>query len=83
MGGYSYLLANASTLSAEDGIPAQQTCEEAVIPAFLPAAAGVDVPEKDHGCFIDHRECGKVSSVLARCFQDELDLLTESMLRSY
>lgn len=77
----SYLLANTSRLAAEDRIPAQQAREEAVVPAFLPSGGGVNVPEKDHGCLVDHGECGQVSSVQARCLEDELDLFPESIRR--
>lgn len=64
----SYLLANAPRVPAEDRISAQQTGEEAVVPAFLPGACGIDVPEDEHGGFVDHGECGEVSGVLARGF---------------
>jgi hypothetical protein len=75
----SYLLADTSRLSAEDRIPSQQARKEAIVPAFLPGAGGVDVPENDHGRLVDHGECGEVPSVLARCLEDELDLFSESI----
>lgn len=77
--GDSYLLANAPRLPAEDCIPAQQTGKEAVVSAFLPGACGIDAPEEDHGGFIDDGERGEIPSVLARCFQDELELFPEPM----
>lgn len=77
--GDSYLLANAPWLPAEDRIPAQQTSKEAVVPAFLPGACGIDVPEDKHGGFVNDGECGEVPSVLARGFEDELELFPESM----
>lgn len=69
-------------MPAEDCIPAQQTGEEAVVPAFLSGACGVDASENEHGGFVDHGEGGEVPGVLACGFEDELELFPESMSSS-